>query len=122
MRGRRKVRIAHAKVDNVRALGAQFGLLAIDLFEYVRRQPPDLIEFTGHDGLRIVWGKLKRVKQSEECLATRSRTIENRSELRDIFVGQEVRRDIALGDLLLQGRAPGLDFRRCQISRLRAWI
>ena len=46
---RRHVRVAHAEVDDVHALGPVFRLQPVDLGEDVGRQPLDAVEFLGHD-------------------------------------------------------------------------
>ena len=45
MLGRRLIRIAHAEIDDVGAIGPQFGLQAIDFFENIRGKALGAVKF-----------------------------------------------------------------------------
>jgi hypothetical protein len=74
--GGRQIRIAHAEVDDVGTGVAGGGLEAVDLFENVRRQPLDTVEF--EHGPKTRWEK-KTLESifSLNAIASRSYRNEN---------------------------------------------
>ena len=54
---RRKVRIAHTEIDDVRARVAGRRLGAVHLLEHVGRQAADAVEVLGHGGVSVWKGR-----------------------------------------------------------------